>query len=94
VRLRPLSLISAASLTLAAACAPMPATDASGTPDQCGAAGSQSLIGRNVAAVSFPADANVRVVCTTCPTTRDYRPDRLNVRFDQDTGIIRQVDCG
>ena len=94
--MRSLALITLAGLTAAAvaACAPMPAADGPGTPDQCGAAASQSLIGRNVAAVSFAADANVRVVCTTCPTTKDYRPDRLNVRFDQATGVIRQVDCG
>lgn len=63
-------------------------------PQACNAAASQSLIGSQVGAVSFAADANVRVVCTTCPTTRDYRPDRLNVRFDQATGRIEKVDCG
>lgn len=86
-------LIAAAALT-AAACAPVAPDVADNGPDQCGADAARSLIGSHVGAVSFPADANVRVVCTTCPTTRDYRPDRLNVRFDQDTGIIRQVDCG
>lgn len=70
--------------------APMPLTG----PQACNAAASQSLIGSQVGAVSFAADANVRVVCTTCPTTRDYRPDRLNVRFDQATGRIEKVDCG
>ena len=70
--------------------APMPSTG----PQVCNAAASQSLIGSQVGAVSFAADANVRVVCTTCPTTRDYRLDRLNVRFDQATGRIEKVDCG
>lgn len=81
-------------LLAAAACAPVPSPDTGGGPDVCRASANRSLIGQNVAAVSFPADANVRVVCTTCPTTRDLRPDRLNVRFDQATGIIRAVDCG
>ncbi|PZO03651.1 MAG: peptidase inhibitor I78 [Alphaproteobacteria bacterium] len=63
-------------------------------PQTCNAAASQSLIGSQVGAVSFASDANVRVVCTTCSTTRDYRPDRLNVRFDQATGRIEKVDCG
>lgn len=76
-----------------AACAPVAATPEAG-PQRCDAAASQSLVGTHVGAVSFPADANVRIVCTTCPTTRDLRPDRLNVRFDQATGIIRSVDCG
>lgn len=89
--MRALVLISALT---AAACAPVPAPETGGGADQCRAEANRSLIGQNVAAVSFPADANVRVVCTTCPTTRDYRPDRLNVRFDQASGIIRSVDCG
>ena len=63
-------------------------------PQQCDAADAASLIGTHVGAVTFPADKPVRIVCTTCPTTRDYRPDRLNVRFEEATGIIRSVDCG
>jgi hypothetical protein len=90
--MRTLALITAAAVT--AACAPMPTDGGSGMPDQCGAAQSQSLVGRNVAAVSFAADANVRVACTTCPTTKDYRPDRMNVWFAQQTGVIQRVDCG
>lgn len=94
--MRRLVLVMAGAASLAA-CAPV---DPNGTgappsgPQTCDANAHRSLIGTNVAAVSFPADANVRVVCTTCPTTKDLRPDRLNVRFDQDSGIIRSVDCG
>lgn len=88
-------LILATAGVALAACTPV-ATSPGQTPvsQVCGAAGAQSLIGSHVGAVSFPADANVRVVCTTCPTTKDLRPDRLNVRFNQDTGIIERVDCG
>jgi hypothetical protein len=89
--------IPAAGALLVAACAPTPsAGPAAGPPGpgRCDAEGARSLIGTHVGAVTFPQDANVRIVCTTCPTTRDYRPDRLNVRFDQTTGIIRSVDCG
>jgi len=89
-------LILGAGLALTA-CAPTTAEpDATVGPaaDRCNARGNQSLVGTNVAAVSFPEGANVRIVCTTCPTTRDLRPDRLNVRFDQTTGIIRSVECG
>ena len=91
-----MSLALGGIAVLAAACAdaprpsPMPAPE----PVRCDASAARSLIGSNVAAVSFPAGANVRIVCTTCPTTRDYRADRLNVRFDRATGIIRSVDCG
>ncbi|MEH6699567.1 MAG: I78 family peptidase inhibitor [Brevundimonas sp.] len=89
------AVILTGGLALLAACAPnpeMPAPD--GMADTCGAAESQSLIGRNVAAVSFAADANVRVACTTCAVTMDYNPDRMNVFFDQETGIIQRVTCG
>lgn len=89
MRLTALALAVMAGLS---ACAPVE-TARSG-PQRCDADAHRSLIGSNVAAVSFPAGANVRIVCTTCPTTRDYRPDRLNIRFEEATGIIRQVDCG
>ena len=81
-----------------AACAPVdqiaPVGPASEGPQRCDAADAQSLVGTHVGVVTFAPDANVRIVCTTCPTTRDLRPDRLNVRFDQATGIIKSVDCG
>jgi hypothetical protein len=87
------ALVWAASLTLAA-CAPVEGSDTTPVPQRCDAAAAQSLIGSHVGAVSFPAGANVRIVCTTCPTTKDLRPDRLNIRFNQATGIIERVDCG
>ena len=85
--------ILAAGLTLAA-CAPVGTLEATPVPQRCDAAAAQSLIGSHVGAVDFQAGANVRIVCTTCPTTKDLRPDRLNVRFNQATGIIERVDCG
>lgn len=78
----------------AAACAPTEPVMMPPGPQRCDVESARSLIGSHVGAVSFPADANVRIVCTTCPTTKDLRPDRLNVRFDEATGIIRSVDCG
>ncbi|MDP3401199.1 MAG: I78 family peptidase inhibitor [Brevundimonas sp.] len=89
------SVILMGGFALLAACAAspeMPAPD--GMADTCGAAESQSLIGRNVAAVSFASDANVRVACTTCAVTMDYNPGRMNVFFDQDAGVIERVTCG
>jgi hypothetical protein len=87
-------LIIAGGLALAA-CAPVePTPDQTPIPQRCDAAAARSLIGSHVGAVSFPQGANVRIVCTTCPTTRDLRPDRLNIRFVEATGIIESVDCG
>ncbi|MCS6624967.1 hypothetical protein N0B44_18800 [Roseibacterium beibuensis] len=88
------ALILAAGAVALVSCAPVGETPAEPIPQRCDAEAAKSLIGSHVGAVSFPADANVRIVCTTCPTTKDLRPDRLNVRFDQATGIIRGVDCG
>lgn len=88
------AVLAAAGLTLAA-CAPVEAPEAPPPgPQRCDAAAAQSLVGSHVGAVSFPAGANVRIVCTTCPTTKDLRPDRLNVRYNQVTGVIERVDCG
>ena len=88
------ALILIAGVLALASCAPVTETPSKPIPQRCDAVGARSLIGSHVGAVSFPAGANVRVVCTTCPTTKDLRPDRLNVRFDEATGIIRSVDCG
>lgn len=78
------------------ACAPAVVADRGRTSDlaRCDAEASKSLIGSHQAAVSFARGADVRFVCTTCSATEDYRPNRLNIRFDEATGIIRSVDCG
>jgi hypothetical protein len=86
-------VVAAAGLTLAA-CAPVDTPETSPVPQRCDAAAAQSLVGSHAGAVDFQAGANVRIVCTTCPTTKDLRPDRLNIRFNQATGIIERVDCG
>jgi hypothetical protein len=42
-----------------------------------------------------PVDVSKRrVTCTTCPVTMDFREDRLNIFFDAETGIIKEVKCG
>ena len=86
-------ILAATGLTLTA-CAPVEPPHETPIPQRCGAEAARSLIGTHVGAVSFPQGANVRIVCTTCPTTKDLRPDRLNVRFNEATGIIESVDCG
>lgn len=95
--MRALAIVAVVALG-AAACAPMeaaaPVVPVAGGPQRCNSADAQSLVGTHVGVVTFAPDANVRIVCTTCPTTRDLRPDRLNVRFDEATGIIKSVDCG
>ncbi len=91
---RRVSLIAAVVGAVAACAAPPAPTPQPEGPKQCDAKAAQSLIGSHVGAVDFAPGANVRIVCTTCATTRDYRVDRLNVRFDEASGIIKAVDCG
>ncbi|MBX9617465.1 MAG: hemolysin [Caulobacteraceae bacterium] len=91
-----LTALVVATAALVSACAPtaIPGPDGAAGPVRCDAEASKSLIGRHQAAVSFVQGTDVRFVCTTCSATEDYRPNRLNIRFDEATGIIRSVDCG
>ncbi|MBP7704716.1 MAG: peptidase inhibitor I78 [Caulobacter sp.] len=64
-------------------------------PDSCKAKDFQYLVGRNKSEIPVPTDPSKRrVACTSCPVTMDYRPDRLNIYFDADTGIVKEVKCG
>ena len=71
------------------AAAPTPAADT------CGARPLQSLIGHPRTEVPVPLrPARQRVLCTTCPMTMDFNPDRLNFLFDATTGLIKEIRCG
>ena len=85
------------------ACAPPPAAapeapvaepDGEAPAWRCDAEGARSLIGSHVGAVTFPQNSNVRIACTTCAVTQDYQENRLNLFFDQQTGVIERVTCG
>ena len=63
--------------------------------DACGARELQWLVGQPRSRIPVPTDPSKRrVACTTCPVTMDYRSDRLNIFFDAQTGIIKEVKCG
>jgi hypothetical protein len=75
--------------------APAPAAAAAPSADSCGATELQSLVGRLRTEIPAPVYPDrERVACTTCPITQDYRPERLNIFFDAETGRIRQIRCG
>lgn len=93
-----LSSLMAGALALSA-CAPMegsdPATPPADGPSQCKADQYSRFVGRNRSELpTKPADETWRVVCTTCAMTMDYNPNRLNIVYDEETGVIRQVKCG
>lgn len=63
--------------------------------DSCKSGELQYLVGRNRSEIPVPTDPSKRrVACTSCPVTMDYRPDRLNIFFDAETGIVKEVRCG
>lgn len=75
--------------------APPPVVAPEPVADTCGARPMQSLIGRPRTEIPIPLrPERQRVVCTTCPMTMDYVPERLNFLFDASTGLIKEVRCG
>lgn len=78
-----------------AATTPAQTQKPSAEQDQCGSAALKYLIGQPKTAIPVPTDPSKRrVLCTSCPATLDYRPDRLNILFDAETGIVKEVKCG
>ena len=66
---------------------PVPPSDG---PAQCRADHYQRYVGRNRSELPpKPANETWRVTCTTCPVTMDYSPSRLNILYEERTGIIR-----
>ena len=65
------------------------------TTDLCRAGELQWLVGKPKTDIPVPVEViNRRVTCTTCPVTQDYSPYRLNILFNDGTGIVEQVRCG
>lgn len=97
--MRHLGLALAAILS-ASACAPVEAGDPTpppprDEPGQCRADQYQRYIGRSRNELPpRPAGEVWRVTCTTCPVTMDYNPRRLNILFEESSGVIREVRCG
>jgi len=64
-------------------------------PDMCGATQAQKYVGRSRLELPPPVRPDrQRVACNTCAVTLDYRPDRLNIFFDAETGVVTEVRCG
>jgi hypothetical protein len=63
--------------------------------DICRAGELQWLVGKPRTEIPVPVDVvNRRVTCTTCPITLDFVPARLNIFFNERTGLVEQVRCG
>ena len=62
---------------------------------QCEAPRLAWLVGKPRTAIPVPVDLSERrVSCTTCPVTQDYQPNRTDILFDAQTGLITEVKCG
>lgn len=91
-----LALAAAGALV---ACAPQPGSGGPAAPppgeNECRASDYRHLVGRPKSEIpATPAGATWRVTCSTCPVTMDYNPKRLNIVFDDATGVVKQVSCG
>lgn len=63
--------------------------------DLCGATELQWLVGRSRTMVPVRGDfSRRRVTCTTCPDPAEYDPERVNVLYDLDSGVVKEVRCG
>ena len=63
--------------------------------DSCGARDLQYLVGRSRLEIPVPLEpSRRRVVCTTCPITMEFMPQRQTITFDAETGVVREVKCG
>jgi hypothetical protein len=71
--------------------APQTAAEAT-SQDTCGASQYQAMIGTNIAAATFPADGNIRVIMPNQPVTMDFSAQRLNVITDAN-GVITSLEC-
>ncbi|MDR3511332.1 MAG: proteinase inhibitor i78 [Caulobacteraceae bacterium] len=68
---------------------------AGSTPPRCEAAALAYLVGRPKSEIPVPVDpSHRRVACATCPASQDYRPDRTDILYDANTGLITAVTCG
>ncbi|MAU46606.1 MAG: hypothetical protein CMP09_17675 [Yangia sp.] len=83
--------VSAAALLLGllAACEPEMVEEAGA----CSPERFTPLIGSNIAAVTLPADANIRVLAPNSVMTMDFNPTRVNIKHNAE-GVITEVTCG
>lgn len=63
--------------------------------DLCRAEALQWLVGRPRTEIPVPVEVVTRrVTCTQCPLEEDFDPRRLNILYDRESGLVRQVRCG
>jgi len=96
-------LLLAAGLALAA-CSSMAPPPPPGPPDRpvrnpdadiCHASHYQQYVGRKMIDLPpKPEGAIWRQACTACAVTMDFNPERMNIFFDKDSEVIKEIRCG
>jgi hypothetical protein len=76
-----------------ASCGLTPAGEPAIGGDTCGAAGYRGLVGKNIAAVTLPRAAPIRVLGPDDAATMDHVPERLNIMTNAEGRILR-LRCG
>jgi len=72
-----------------------PARPSIPTVDSCGLAELALLIGKPKTEIPVPVEpSRRRVYCATCMVTDDLVPERQNIVFDPDTGLVVALSCG
>ncbi|HYD85952.1 MAG TPA: I78 family peptidase inhibitor [Vitreimonas sp.] len=66
--------------------------EAATAQDTCGASQYRAMVGSQLAAVTFPSDAGIRIIQPDTVVTQDFRADRLNVIVDAN-GVITGLEC-
>lgn len=88
-------LFALVAVVAVGACAPVPPPAETPSENQCRASEYRYLIGQNRSQIpATPPGATWRVTCVGCPVTMDYSPSRLNILYDERSGVIREVSCG
>ena len=74
----------------------MPNTASQSTvKEQCDAHDLAYLVGKPRTDIPVPVNPSKRrVSCSTCSVADDYRPERTNIIFDAQTGLVMSVTCG
>jgi hypothetical protein len=74
---------------------PQPPASVPQAASTCEAPALSWLVGRPKSEIPVPVDpTRRRVYCDACPVSDEVRPDRTDILFDANTGIITEVKCG
>lgn len=88
-RPEPFARPSAAARSVAPVLPTIPAVDT------CGISELAWLVGKPKTEIPVPVEpGRRRVYCATCAITQEFSPERQNIVFDPDSGLVVRLGCG